>query len=71
MEHVFSLWPTLALMADDLGKPYPTVASWRQRGSIPARYDLDLIAAAERRGRKLTLEDLAHARASENERGAA
>jgi hypothetical protein len=44
-------------------RPYPTVAAWKQRGRIPAIYDLDLIAAARQRGATLTLEDLARARA--------
>lgn len=56
------MWPTLADLAKDLGKPYPTVAAWKQRGSIPARYDMALISAAKQRGRNLTLEQLARAR---------
>lgn len=63
MEQVFAIWPSLAQLAADLRKPYPTVAAWRQRGSIPAKYDLELIRAASARGRTLTLEDLAQARA--------
>ena len=62
MEHIFRIWPKLSDLASDLEKPYQTVAAWKQRGSIPARYDLDLVHAAKARGRKLTLEDLARAR---------
>ena len=63
MEHIFSIWPTLSDLASDLGKPYPTVSAWKQRGSIPARYDLDLVQAAAKRGHTITFEQLARARA--------
>lgn len=62
MEHIFSLWPTLSDLARDLDKPYQTVAAWSRRGSIPARYDLDLIDCARKRGHSLSLNDLAEAR---------
>jgi hypothetical protein len=62
MEHILTIWPTLADLAADLQKPYQTVAAWKQRGRIPADHDLDLIEAAKRRGRTLTLEELARAR---------
>ncbi|ETX26549.1 hypothetical protein RISW2_22860 [Roseivivax isoporae LMG 25204] len=51
-------------MSRDLGENYQTVAAWKRRGNIPAKYDLKVIAAAKSRGRKLSLEDLAHARAA-------
>lgn len=63
MDQIFALWPSLADLAADLRKPYQTVASWRQRGSIPARYDQDIVRAAAARGKELTFEDLARARA--------
>ena len=62
MEHIAHIWPTMASLAVDLGKPYQTVAAWKLRGRIPADYDLDLIEAAKRRGHKLTLSALAEAR---------
>lgn len=62
MEQIFALWPNMSDLAADLGKPYTTVQSWAQRRSIPARFDLDLIEAARKRGVALTLEDLAVAR---------
>ena len=71
MERIFALWPRLSDLAADLGRPYPTVAAWRQRGSIPARYDLEIIRAAASRGHRLTLEDLAQARAAGAQKGAA
>jgi len=71
MENIFSLWPSLVDMAKDLGRGYPTVAAWKQRGSIPAKYDLDLVEAAERRGAVLSLADLAEARRAPVASGAA
>lgn len=62
MEHIERIWPSFAALAADLKLPYPTVAAWRQRGNIPARYDLDLIEAARTRGKVLTLNDLAQMR---------
>jgi len=46
------LWPSDAELARDLGVPYPTVAAWKQRGSIPAPYWRRFVTAA--RARKLT-----------------
>ena len=66
MEHIAHIWPTIASLAVDLGKPYQTVAAWKLRGRIPADYDLDLIAAAKKRGHNLTLEALAEARRAGN-----
>ncbi len=63
MEHIFAKWPSLAALASDLQKPYPTVASWKQRGSIPAEFDVKLVECAAARGEKLTYEEIARARA--------
>jgi len=62
MEHIAHIWPSIAALASDLGRPYQTVAAWKLRGRIPADYDLDLIEAARKRGKRLTLEELAEAR---------
>lgn len=59
MEKVFSIWPTAAALARDIGESEITVRAWKRRMSIPANRDLTLIAAAKRRGHELTLEDLA------------
>jgi hypothetical protein len=65
MQTIFDIWPTTADLASDLGVPYTTAASWRVRGNIPAKHDLDLIAAAAARGHKLKLETLAEMRRSQ------
>lgn len=62
MQHIRHIWPTVKDIADDLGIPYTTAHSWGVRGRIPADYDLDLIEAARKRGKRLTLEELAEAR---------
>ena len=62
MDNIINLWPSLSDLAADLRKPYSTVNAWKQRGSIPAKFDLALIEAAKQRGQRLTLEQLAEAR---------
>lgn len=65
MERIFDIWPTLKEMASDLGKPYPTVAAWRARKSIPAKYDAQIIHHAKKRGSDVSFEMLALERAAE------
>jgi hypothetical protein len=62
METVFDIWDTAAALARDIGADPTTVRHWRRRKSIPAKYDLDLVEAARRRGHELALSDLAEAR---------
>lgn len=62
MDHIKHIWPTMAELAADLGKPYSTVAAWKQRGRIPPDRDFDLIEAARAKGETLTIEELAKAR---------
>lgn len=62
MQTIEHIWPNWKALSVDLGLPYTTVFSWKARGRIPADYDDALIAAAERRGQKLTREQLARAR---------
>jgi len=61
MDEIFEIWPSLADLARDLRLPYPTVASWKQRG-VPANRDPDVIAAALDRGHELTYTQLHAAR---------
>jgi hypothetical protein len=55
---IFELWPTMAEFGRDIGLPYPTVAAWKQRGSIPVAYWRDLIRAAGNRGHPEVTADL-------------
>ena len=71
MEQIIALWPRVKTIADDLGLKYTTVHSWVLRKRIPAAYDLALIRAAKKRGKTLTLEQLARARASQKRKDAA
>ena len=47
---IFELWPSVAEIGRDLDLPYPTVAAWKQRGSIPVAYWRAVIDAKRRRG---------------------
>jgi len=49
---LFDIWPSMADMGRDLDLPYPTVAAWKQRGSIPVAYWRGIIAAARSRGHR-------------------
>jgi hypothetical protein len=55
---IFALWRSDADLGRDIGLPYPTVAAWKQRGSIPAAYWRDLIRAAQGRGHLNVTADL-------------
>lgn len=70
MDHIFDLWPTVADMAREIGENPTTVRSWRLRGSIPAKYDLVIIERAKMRGREITFEQMARARAAQHQQGA-
>jgi hypothetical protein len=50
VEDIFGLWPSDAEFGRDVGVAYPTAASWKQRGSIPAAYWQTVTEAARRRG---------------------
>ena len=67
MKHLQHIWPKVSDLADDLGIPYTTAHSWAARGRIPASWDIDLIMAAEKRGKLLTLEYLAQMRHQQKE----
>jgi hypothetical protein len=63
---IFGLWPSDAEVARDIGVSYPTVSSWKQRGSIPAAYWRRVIRAAARRGySKVTAELLVEVHAQD------
>jgi hypothetical protein len=47
---IFAVWPSDADLARDIGVPYPTVAAWKQRGSVPVAYWRALLRAARKRG---------------------
>jgi hypothetical protein len=64
MERIFTIWPTAADLARDIGENPVTVRHWRRRGSIPARFDRSIVDAAAKRGASLSFEDMANARAT-------
>ena len=55
---IFSLWPSDADFARDIGISYPTASSWKQRGSIPVSYWRPIIRAARKRGHAEITADL-------------
>ena len=48
----------ISQLADDIGAGYEQVRKEKNRNSLPAKYWKDVLAAAKRRGIKLTAEDL-------------
>lgn len=63
MERILQIWPTVGLLAEDLGLPYQTVMSWKARGVPPRRFQ-QIIQAAEKRGSVITFEELTRANAA-------
>lgn len=54
---IFSVWPSAAAMARDIGVPDVTVRQWRNRsGSIPVRYWNVIREAAKAKGVDLDLQ---------------
>jgi len=56
---IISQWPSIRDFGEDLDISENHASVWRYRDSIPADRWADLIDAAQRRGIKLALEDLA------------
>lgn len=57
-----SVWPSMAVMARDLGYPYVNVQAWFRAGNIPWYHRHKVIETAARRGHVLTEDDFAKAR---------
>lgn len=51
-------WPSMAVLAEDLGVTYEVVRKWRQRRSIPPDHWERLLLAARRRRVRLRAQDL-------------
>ncbi|HZF44729.1 MAG TPA: hypothetical protein VEZ26_00220 [Sphingomonadaceae bacterium] len=56
---IVALWPNAVALAGDIGESPVTVRAWRLRNSIHASHWRSIVRAAEGRGIKLTLDDLA------------
>lgn len=48
-KEIVSLWPSLAILADDVGVGHGAVLKWSQRDNIDPKYWKRLIAAAKKR----------------------
>ncbi len=60
VKDIFESFGGNSAIKDITGEKYPTVASWIQRCSIPAKHWPALVAAARERGLPVTFEVLAH-----------
>ncbi len=60
---IIGRWPLRKVMAKDIGKTRATINLWVHRDNIPAEYDVELMAAAKKRGVFLSYEELAQMRA--------
>ena len=58
IEDIFTVWPSQAEMARELGVPYQTVAKWHQRGRIPQEAWSRIIECAALREKLITVADL-------------
>ncbi len=59
IQDIFRIWgDSVSPMAADLGRPYDTVLAWKIRKRIPEDAWQDVIAAAAKRGRSITLDDI-------------
>ena len=59
IQDIFRIWgESVTPMAQDLGRPYDTVLAWRTRGRIPEDAWQDVIDAAAKRGRTITVADI-------------
>jgi hypothetical protein len=59
-KEIINMWPSYLTLAQDLGVPPGTVAAWKHRNHLPARYWRKIVKAATIRGyQKITLSKLA------------
>ncbi|HEX5778552.1 MAG TPA: hypothetical protein VFY21_06890 [Xanthobacteraceae bacterium] len=47
---IIDVWPSVAEFGRDLGVPYTTAFSWKDRGAIPGEHWLAIVRAARHRG---------------------
>lgn len=60
-KHLIDLWPSIAALAADMGKPFSTVRNWRDRDRIPMEYWVAFVNAAQDRDISVTYRQLAEA----------
>jgi len=58
IEQIFDLWPTQVEMAREVGVEWQACAKWSQRKRIPPESWDAVIAAARRKGRRLSVAQL-------------
>lgn len=65
MDEIFDHWPSVASFARDIGVEAVMARQWKNRRSIPGRYDMRIVAVAKERGFPITIERIARLRAAE------
>lgn len=70
IDDIFELWPDLTAFAAAVGQKRDTVYRWQRSGRIPDTAWDDVIAAAKKLGKKLTVEQLHSANRPSRQRGA-
>lgn len=58
IEKLFSLWASVSDMAADVGETVWAVAKWKQRKRIPQHSWPAVIDAANRKGKRISADDL-------------
>jgi hypothetical protein len=58
IQDIFQIWPSVTVMAREVGAPFDRARKWLHCGRIPVDVWPAVIAAAEKRGRKLTADEL-------------
>lgn len=67
MQEIIAHWRFTADFARDVGVKPGVAQKWKERRSIPAKYDNRVVSAAARRGYPIKHETLARLRATEAE----
>lgn len=58
LQDIFSIWPSVSSMADDLNEKYDTVLKWKVRGRIPEHAWPHIIEKAAKREHLVTAAQL-------------
>jgi len=55
---VISMWPNMAVLAEEIGAPHESVKKWKQRDHIPAEWWSALLKAAKKRRYRVRASEL-------------
>lgn len=71
LRDIFGLWDSIGSLASAINRKYDTVLAWRIRGRIPEDAWGDVVAAATKIGKELTISDLYRVNGPMGKRGRA